>query len=168
MATHILIQTITVSASSQAAIEFTSIPQTYTDLYVVLSARGTTADLYSAVSMKFNSSAGDNSIYTQGNGVSTSAASFSGLFGFISAATASSNLFANGHAYIPNYTSSLNKTFSADVICDNNVSSGGTYQVFSAGYWANTAPITSIKFVNIFGGDFTQYSTASLYGIKNS
>jgi hypothetical protein len=36
----------------------------------------------------------------------------------------------------------------------------------AAGLWSNTSAITSIKITAV--GTFEQYSTATLYGIKNS
>ena len=41
--TLVKIQTVTVGSGGASSIDFTSIPQTYTDLCVVLSARGTNA-----------------------------------------------------------------------------------------------------------------------------
>ena len=52
--TYTLIQKTTLNASA-ASITFSSIPQTFTDLVVKVSARGTTSALYGYLYVKLNS-----------------------------------------------------------------------------------------------------------------
>ena len=61
-----------------------------------------------------------------------------------------------------------NKTYSVESVSENNASSGGTYQILTAGYWGNTSAITVVTLAMLFGSNYVQYSSASLYGIKNS
>jgi len=68
--------------------------------------------------------------------------------------------------YIPNYAGSANKSASSDSVRENNAT--GSIQLrLVASLWSNAAAITSVKLVPDYG-NFAIYSTATLYGIKNS
>ena len=167
--THKLIQTITVGAGGQASIEFTSIPQTYTDLLVVYSARTSRSAVYDAFRLTFNGSTTNySSKYLQGNG--SSASSFSGSTSFVSCyvngATSTSNTFSNNAFYIPNYTSSTYKSLSGEHLYETNATAADMF--LTAGLWSNTAAITSISVTSDVGATIVQYSSASLYGILKS
>ena len=54
---------------------------------------------------------------------------------------------------------------SADGVMENNATEA--YQNLVAGLWSNTSAITSLTLAKSTG-NFVQYSSASLYGIKNS
>lgn len=159
MAAKELIQTITVGSGGAAAIEFTSIPQDGTDLFVVLSARG---DTNNDLKMEFN---GVTTGYTRralyGNAGSALSFSASNAFpGVINTSTNTANTFGNTALYVPNYTLSNNKSISSDSLYENNDSS--TYLLgLYAMLWSNTAAVTSIKIST--GGNLVQHSTASLY-----
>jgi len=166
--THTLIQTISVTAASQASIEFISIPQTYTDLVLLYSGRSTRA-------------AGGDDLYIRFNGLSTNlssralygsgsaAASFSdasvAYVGYFTGDTGTASVFSNGSIYIPNYTASVAKSISGDAVNENN--STAATQSLNAGLWNATAAITQIN-IYALNGNWKQYSSASLYGIKNS
>jgi len=79
---------------------------------------------------------------------------------------ATANTFGSWEAYVPNYTLSNNKSVSLDSVMENNATAAE--QNLVAGLWSNTAAITSIKLLPLNGTAFKQYSTATLYGIKNS
>jgi hypothetical protein len=66
--------------------------------------------------------------------------------------------------YIPNYAGSSNKSVSIDSVTENNAT--GAYSGLTAALFASTAAITSFGIST--GSNFVQYSTATLYGIKNS
>jgi hypothetical protein len=173
MATYIQIgSTVTVGASPQANIEFTSIPADYTDLKVVLSTRSSSSAVSDNCWMRFNA---NNSSYVQqvlyGDGSSAQANRSSGnadtlYLAPMAAATAVSNTFSNTEIYIPNYAGSTNKNASLDGAGENNIST--VYYQIQGIRWTNTAAITSIRFGLLSGQNFVQYSSASLYGIKNS
>jgi hypothetical protein len=76
--------------------------------------------------------------------------------------------FGNGEMYISNYTSSNAKCVSIDGVTENN--STGSFATLTVGRWnpVTQAAITSIRLEIDGGGNFVQYSTAYLYGIKNS
>ena len=155
-------------SSSQTSITFSSIPSTYTDLKIVVSARGSRSAINEGVNMSFN---GSTSSFTykalQGNGASAS--SFSGTVGYFTDTdgdTATANTFGNGEVYIPNYASSNNKSYSADSVGETNATT--IYSQLVAGLWSNTAAITSITFTPTVGPNFLSGSSFYLYGIKNS
>ena len=166
--TYKLISKVTVGSGGAANIEFTSIPGTYTDLILKLSARCTTAgDVYEDVGIYFNGSTSSLSwrwLYQ----LTTTVGSTSGstrYMGLVTAGGATASTFGNTEFYIPNYTSGNNKSLSIDSVTENN---GTTIlNALSAGLWSNTAAITSIT-LNPETGNFVQYSTARLYGIKSS
>ena len=171
MATFIKIASVTVGSGGSANIEFTSIPATYTDLVVKYSLRGDAGAISRSVYVTFNNNTSSYSDrYLQGDGSSASSGSNSGgttklYAGECTASTATSNTFGNQELYIPNYTSSNNKSVSIDAVAETNATT--QYMSLVASLWSNSAAITSIKLVP-GTGNFVQYSTATLYGIKNS
>lgn len=169
----VAIQTVTVGAGGASSIEFTSIPQTYTDLKVVFSVRDATNN-NGVVKITFNGSAtGYTARQLYGTGSSaasntdyTGSGTYYGTEGSSAPSNATASTFSNCELYIPNYTSSNNKSINADSLYENN----GTlaYQSLSAGLWSNSAAITSIKIAQFSGNNFAQYSTATLYGVTSA
>ena len=166
MANMIPISTVTVGSGGASSIDFVNIPQIYTDLIIKLSARRDATS--TSVDITFNGSAsGYSRIRILGNGATASSASATSQT-FIEDPMSvqsdwTSNTFGNVEIYIPNYTSSNNKSISIDSATENNATTA--YAVLVAGLWANTSPISSIKIVPA-SGSFTQYSSATLYGIR--
>ena len=167
--TYTLIASSTVGSGGAASIEFTSIPATYTDLVVLASLRSTRGGGNVAdIRAEFNgSTTGYTAIRLFGDG--SSASSGTSLASLGNAADQTANTFSSHYFYIPNYTSSNNKSFSLDSAQENNAT--GAYVTMSAYLWSNTAAITSILIRDFSDGNtnnLVQYSTAYLYGIKNS
>ena len=168
--TYVAIATVTVGSGGAAQIEFTSIPQTYTDLVIKLSSRSTYNDYSDNVMLKFNSNSSNYSERTLYNVAGTAGSANQNTNGRLdfwhtSAATATASTFGSAEIYVPNYTSSNNKSVSMDTTTENNSTS--VVQVLEAGLWSNSAAITSVYLAPV-SGNFVQYSTAILYGIKNS
>ena len=105
-----------------------------------------------------------------GNGSSAgSGGNASAPFGYVGRAngsTSTASTFNNGEIYIPNYAGSNQKSFSVDEVKELNGTSG--YQDLFANLWNQTSAITSIKIYSNSASSFVQYSSATLYGIKNS
>lgn len=167
--TFVKIATVTVGSGGASSIDFTSIPSTYTDLCLKVSGRSDQATVVlDSLILKFNGTTTSNSFrYLEGNGASASSGSTfgSGVYQFLNsapAAGATSNTFSNVEVYIPNYTSSNNKSLSIDGVGENNATTA--YADLVAGLWSNSSAITSIK-LEMDGNNFVQYSTATLYGI---
>jgi len=168
MPTYTKIASVAVG-SSVPSVTFSSIPQTYTDLVVKVSARSDSGAAFAGLVIAPN---GLSTNYTLrwlgdagGGAVSYTQAAFgyNHLF-YMPGSGATASTFGNGEIYIPNYTSSNYKSLSADGANENNAST--IYQGISAGLWSSTAAITSLTFTA--GGNFVQYSTFTLYGISNA
>jgi hypothetical protein len=166
-----LIEHIEVGSGGAASITFASIAADYTDLKLLVSARSTynstDADL---IYLQFNGSSSGYSgirLYGVPNGtVGSDANSGSGTFldiGPISSALNTASTFGSTQCYIPNYRSSVGKSTSSESVSETNATTNQS-EIY-AGLWNNTDPITSITLDLIQGGNFTEYSTASLYGI---
>ncbi len=169
----VAIQTVTVGSGGAASIEFTNIPQTYTDLVIKASLRDTRTDSpVTDVALTFNNSATGYSMrMIYGDGSSAGSASSSGasrITGFYENTNqTTSNTFSNIEIYIPNYTSSNNKSVSIDGVAENNATT--IYSSLVAGLWADSSAITSIKLVPAVGSlSYAQYSTATLYGVTSA
>lgn len=164
-----LIASVTVGAGGATNIDFTSIPQTYTDLVLVLSARvnGNTPGL------QFNGDTTSkyNYRWLQGNGSGVSSATGYAaggwdpalLIGPASTTSDTSNVFASQQITIPNYAVTGAKVVSSDSVSENNGSTA--FQQIISGQWVGTAAITSIRINTGYGGSaFQQFTTAYLYG----
>jgi hypothetical protein len=164
-----LISTQTVGAAGAASINFVSIPQTYTDLILVYSARGTNASTYIDTWVRFNGSSTGylaRMLYTTNGTTAQSATDSSGAqisWGSSTAANAPASTFSNGSIYIPNYTGLNVKTMMMDVAFDNNATAGGIQLI--GGNWSTTSAITQVSLI-ASTGTFVQYSSASLYGVN--
>ena len=163
--TYKLIASSTVGSGGAANIEFTSIPATYTDLLVFVSARSSTTNNYYRINL--NSSASNfTGRYLGADGTTIVSGTSSPAFGRMPESGYTANTFGNDFWYIPNYTSSNNKSISVDAVLENN-SASTFFLDFVAGLWSQSAAITTIKFVPNTG-NFAEYSTAYLYGISKS
>ena len=169
--TYTLIASSTITGSSAANIEFTSIPSTYTDLQVLFSVRINDGATASNMRMRFNGSTSGYSnkrVYSTGSSVGSDNQPDTGTWfgvGISTGSNGTTNTFSNNSIYIPNYTSSNYKSISVDAVQDNNATE--SYAVLSAGLWSNTAAVTSITILNS-DWNLLQYSSAYLYGISNS
>jgi len=172
MATYRLIETATVGSGGAASIAFTSIPQTYTDLMMVMSIRTNRASVADYAAVSFNSSTSSFSLRLLiGDGSTTSSNSYttspdSRIVGQAVGNSSTASVFSNGSLYIPNYASSNYKSYSFDAARENNTS--GNEMSLGAGLWSDTAAITSIAITSWGSATLLQYSSASLYGISNT
>jgi hypothetical protein len=168
--TYTKIAGVTVGSGGSSTISFTSIPSTYTDLLVRISARSATSAgaTWNYIEIKPNGSS-SNGTWRQLFGSGSSTGSSTLFTGFLAAygndSSSTSDTFGNSDTIILNYAGSNYKSMGNDAVTENN----GTAAIasFFATQWADTSAITSLSLV--FGtGNFAQYSTATLYGIKNS
>jgi hypothetical protein len=170
MAAYNLIATTTVGSGGASAITFTSIPQTYTDLLVLFSLRNdTTSDQFYVTlnSSTFGSGTANSSKIVYGDGSSATSRSNVNYLGFPSPSNFTASAFGNASMYIPNYTGSTYKSVSTDSVNENNATAA--YPSLSAAVFNITAAITIVSIETTgTGTKFVQYSSASLYGIKNS
>ena len=162
--TYEAIATVEVGSGGAASIDFTSIPQTYTDLQLLVCARDNDGGITSGCGITFNGTAwsGNIELYRSGSTVGSGTTSGETI---ASGNGTTANTFGNATVYIPNYTGSNSKAISADGVSENNATS--TLMQLLAGNSGVTAAITSLS-ITPGGTLFLQYSTATLYGIKNS
>jgi len=164
--TYTLIEAKTLG-SAVSSVTFSSIPQTYTDLFVYFSVRGSRAEFVSNSAISFNGSTSNfTGKYLEGTGAATGSGSVARFAGAQPAANATASTFSNNSIYIPNYTTSNYKSFSCDSVTENNGTTA--YATFLAGLWSDTAAITSLTLASSSSDNYVQYSTFYLYGIKNS
>lgn len=172
--TMTLISAITVGSGGASNINFTSIPSTYTDLVLKSSARTNRSNSYEdAVKITFNGSGGTaysvKRLYGDGTSVAESVASGEPVILPYSTAsnTVASGIFGNFEIYLPNYSStSLYKTASIDMVSESNATD--SIMGLSTGMWSSSSAINQITLAPNVGTLFLEYTTAYLYGIKNS
>ena len=175
MANMELIEAKTLVATAPS-ITFSAIPQTYTDLKILVSARDDRAgqpntDL--SLRVGYNGTINTSSIYSArsvfGSGAviaSSSSATTYLYLGMANGPTATASTFGNTEIYIPNYTSANYKSVSTDGVSENNATTA--YAVLNAGLISTTNPITDIQISANYGsGDYQIGSTFYLYGISN-
>lgn len=162
-----LIQTITLSQTA-TVVEFVSIPQTFTDLMLLISARGSVSNETPIFSLRINTS--EDSVRSirrmSGDGTTVfSLAPTSTLVGNIAGSLTTPNTFGNTSLYFPNYSENLIKVFSSDSVSENNGTNAR--QNIIALQQGITAPITRLEFTaqGTPTEGFVANSTFLLYGI---
>ena len=161
--TMTLIETKTLG-STQAAIEFTSIPSDGTDLLMLVSPRFSTANADEPIRININGSSSDFThriLYGFPTSVGSQAPTT--YFGWANTTANTSDTFSNIAIYFPNYAGSTNKSFSAESVQEANTTSVGL--TIGAGLWSQTTAINSITFYGTNGASLVSGSTISLYKI---
>ena len=165
--TYTPIATFTANGST-TGFNFTSIPQTYTDLVIVTYGRAGRAVVGENLLLYFNNDSGSNYSFTYlyGNGTAggSSRASAQGVGIIVDAFTGSSaggTAFGSGVTHIQNYANTT--TFKIALGRGAAAGSGAGETALTATLWRSTAAITSINaftYNNLVAG-----STITLYGI---
>jgi hypothetical protein len=165
--TMTLIASSTVGSGGAASIDFTSIPSTYTDLCVVISARGSAAVVSQALMMSINGlTTGRTARSVNGTGSATSSSNNSDTeIAPLVGASATASTFTSSQVYLTNYSGSNNKGFMVNSTNENNATASNI--VFRAGLWSATSVINQLTFTPD-SGTFVQYTTAYIYGVKNA
>jgi hypothetical protein len=164
--------TTTVGSGGVSSVTFSSIPATYTDLLLKVSARtsrntGSSDDL---LSFSFGGGSVSSRVLDGGSPFGTPRSYTSGaILGNIDSSNDTANTFGSLEMYIPNYTSTNNKSYSVDAVSENNSGTGDYLlnTIFLAGVCTLTTAITSIVLAPGTGPNFVQYSTFTLYGVRN-
>lgn len=172
--TYTLISSITANGT-QSGYTFSSIPQTYTDLVIRMSARstgsGTFNTLYAYVNAftsflntttRLQSDASAATSSRQGTAQTQSI-----QLNATQSGSATADTFNNSEIYIPNYTTSTIHQISCFHTAEDDVSNPAWISLMA---WRQTTAgaITSITLNEVAGGFWQSGSTFSLYGIKNS
>ena len=162
----------TVLSVDTASVTLSSIPSTYTDLLLAISARDNGSASYQANGfIKFNNTSNNYSdTYLRANFASASSSRDSNqATGYIAIAypsgTATTNTFGNNELYIPNYAGSTNKVMTVTNCAENNNANSANITAV-AFLWQQTTAISSI--VLTCDNSFLAGSRFDLYGIKSS
>lgn len=172
--THVLLASNTLGTAS-SSVTFSSIPSTFTDLKLVVSARATSSSsTYYQLRLLFNNTgAVYSSTATYGYSSLSGSSRASGASyaqeqgrGSITSAALTADTFSNTEIYIPNYASSVNKPLSGIGFSETNDTSNNSI-VSLAHLYQDTAAISTIT-ASISSTTFVAGSSFNLYGIKNS
>jgi hypothetical protein len=161
-----------VLGSTASTVTFSSIPSTYSDLKLVVSARGDAAGQQTQIVIKINGDTATNYSLTNlaAGYASVSSSSYSNqtppnILNF-NASGSTASTFGSAEIYIPNYNSTGNKPFLILDTGENN-SIGSNDIDAIANLYRGTSGISSITLSPVTG-NFVANSSFYLYGIKNS
>ncbi len=176
MPTFVKIASFTLNASSPSLV-FSQIPQTYTNLHIIGSLRGTTSSNVEGITMRFNQDTSTNYLYELlqgyqqfGAGSVVAAGSFSTTFrssiycGACAGNSNTANFFSALDIYIPNYKTSYRKRAIIRSAADTTSTANFTWQTDEVNAaWNSTGAITEIEIAPT-SGSFAANSSLSLYG----
>lgn len=154
--------------SAASSVTFSSIPSTYTDLVLVITAKNVSAGSV-RLDLTFNSDTASNYSTTRmyGNGSTASSDRFNNAtaldIGFLPGS--SGNGFGFVLCNIQNYSNATTNKTCIYRWNSQTATSGNQYTTAGVGLWRNTSAITTIRLV--FAGETIDTgSTFTLYGIK--
>ena len=167
------IATVTVGSGGQSSISFTSIPSTYKHLQIRAIGRNTAAVTTAQAKIQINGDTGNNYTFHQmyGNGATAAADGYgTGVINGITpsirmtGASSTSGIFGATVIDILDYANT-NKNKTVRILLGQDQNGSGDVQLVS-GAWLSTSAITSLSFTAQTSGDFAQYSSFALYGVK--
>lgn len=158
------IATVTLG-SAQSTIDFNSIPSTFKHLQIRFLTKTSGSGSVGIMAWRFNGDSGNNyavhGISGNGSSVGTEVSNSRSdiyIYGGYSD-------FGAGVIDILDYNSTT-KTKTVRTLNGFDMNGSGRIELFS-GLWLNSSGgITSISFRDFYGGNFAQYSSFALYGIK--
>jgi hypothetical protein len=165
----------TVTSGSAGSVTIGPIPQTFRDLEIITTGRGTTVATSTPLLIQFNGDGGSNydSQLLYGNNATTAASPSFGSASFFCcdfvAASGPANAASTSVIKVQNYAGLIfQKTFTGAAFLKNGT--GGAANLFTevtGGLWRSTAAITSIK-VFPTAGAFVDGTVVTVYGIGGS
>ncbi len=162
--TYVALNTQTVTGSSAASVTFSSIPQGYTDLQIVMSAAP--------------SSGGNNFLVQVGNGSVDTGSNYSQTFVSGTGSVANSNRTTNA-TFMQAYINAATTNQSTIIASVQNYSNTTTYKSIlirangsgettaSVGTWRSTSAINTIT-ITAQTNNFAVGSTFTIYGLKSA
>jgi hypothetical protein len=154
------IATVTVGSGGSSTASFTSIPSTYQHLQIRILAKTGDAGAFGSASMTINGAAGEQRHELYGTGSATGAGANASSFLAYVGGTAQ---FGVAIVDILDYTNTnKNRTTRGLGGVDNN---GSGIAAITSGLETSTTAISSLTFTSN-SGNFAQYSSFALYGIK--
>jgi hypothetical protein len=167
-ATYEPIFTYTVSGSSTNAINFSSVPQTYTTLKIVSHTGNNSGNFYWSQIQVGNGSPDTGSNYfsttVDGNQLGNyNSSRYNGSDNFKIGGSSTANK-STSIAYLYNYTNT--SIWKSGYFTFGFATSSVGWAGFGINTWKNTAAINYIRFNLEAGANFTDGSTITVYGIK--
>jgi hypothetical protein len=160
-----LVSTVTVGSGGAANMQFLSIPQTATDLVLVVSARTTAAgDGNLRIAATGHTGVQRRTLLGSGSSVASSTTTGNLDVPVVLGTGATANTFCNVQYYIPNYTATTVKSISVDAVGENNATTANQVIIAQRIGTSAAAAMTEITLTNTTG-DFAQHTTAYLYTI---
>jgi hypothetical protein len=157
-----LIASSTVGSGGASSIVFSSIPATYTDLFVILSARFSSLGNARLNLNSSGSAFSSRAMYSFATNAPLSYTDTVGLGRATSNSGDQTNNFGAMQLHLPNYRSSVSKPFSSDAFAANY---NGGYIVLTGGVWADNSAITSLTLLPPASTTLLENTTAYLYGV---
>lgn len=160
-----------VLGGSAANITFSNIPGAFRHLEITTLLRSAVAGEFDAAFLRFNGDSGNNyhrrEVVMHASYASNAGRSQSSLYGVRAEGnTATANRVSNGIIHIPFYASSKLKGMFSHSFSGGNVSADTDIMLnFNAGFWDNTAPITSVALLPALGANWLAGCQAVLYGV---
>lgn len=173
-ATYYLISSTTLTGTA-SSLTLSSIPSTYTDILLRVSARNNASGSSNDnVYIRFNNDSGNN--YTLGHIYAQAGSSGVNLGGGVGTSTASAiyetdtsllaNTFGQAELYIKGYSTANSKPWINDAIAPSNRTGTGVIS-WQGGRWQSGTVISSL-YLYPNSGQFIAGSSFILYGIKNT
>jgi hypothetical protein len=172
MATYTLISS-NVLSSSAASVTFSSIPATFTDLVLIISARSNNGAASDAVNITFNGNT--SAVYSQtqlmgfgsGGVASTNGSGLSrNYYRYIDGNGSTADTYGSMEIYIPSYLVSQNKPIGVFGVQETNAAAANMAVV--AALFSSTAAISSLTVKPEDGSLWLSTSSFYLYGISNA
>jgi hypothetical protein len=155
----------TILSSNQTTVTLSSIPQTYTDLYIVVQTRTSDTGTFGNHDMIVNGG-GRRGRWIVYNNATASAASYTNYGGETAGNALSSGIFGQSNYYIPNYTNAATNKIVSSNIASIGPTANDSWLEAIAGLSLNTAAVTSITFTPGSGtGQYLPGSLFQIYGI---
>lgn len=149
----------TTLGTATSSVTFSSIPQTYTDLVLVVDYSMTSS---TNLQGEWNGDTGANYAWTYLEGVGSSASTGKGTNSAIAnLGYSTANQRSNAIIHFQNYS---NTTTNKTVLNRQNDAGATSYVSLTTNLWRNTAAITSMR-IYVPAGNFASSSTFNLYGI---
>lgn len=163
------IATVTVGAGGSSSISFTSIPSTYQHLQIrMISQQNASLNDYGNINLTVNSDSGSNyayhMLYGYGTGVGAENFTSRTLAKLPVSYLTSGSIFSATVCDILDYANT-NKYKTIRTLGGNDANGSANFIAMYSGLWMSTSAITSLTLAG-HNGNFTQYSSFALYGIK--
>ena len=120
--TFLHIATVSVGSGGTSSVTFSSIPQTYTDLCIIISARSNRSATNDSIAIEPNGNTSNRAgivLYGNSNTGASTTTTNEVAYAALTGNNATANAFSNIEIYCPNYTSSEPKMFRGTGVTEN-------------------------------------------------